>query len=200
MEVERDAAPLLPAAGSGHYVQRRHLSNSQTSEHGVLEAARGVAQSGSAPALGAGGPGFESRRPDSVTIDPATGLRLRGSPLRVAPDEVVTTLHKREPGEALGETVSVRLNPVLHGLNRCRMCPGGPRPPPSWCGTRDLAPYTVNGLTGAPLHCLQRVISGCSVSRSRPGAPALAPQASASRGRLRDQPLEAGVCGFPMCR
>jgi hypothetical protein len=25
---------------------------------------RGVAQSGSAPALGAGGPGFESRRPD----------------------------------------------------------------------------------------------------------------------------------------
>jgi hypothetical protein len=38
-----------------------------------------VAQSGSAPALGAGGPGFESRRPDRVTSDPVTGCRLRGS-------------------------------------------------------------------------------------------------------------------------
>jgi hypothetical protein len=36
---------------------RQQLSSSRASQ-------RGVAQSGSAPALGAGGPGFESRRPD----------------------------------------------------------------------------------------------------------------------------------------
>ena len=35
---------------------------------------RGVAQSGSAPALGAGGPQFESGRPDYVAVKEFTGM------------------------------------------------------------------------------------------------------------------------------
>ena len=44
----------------------------------MLEAVRGVAQSGSAPALGAGGPGFESRRPDSSNKIPRQSLQAGG--------------------------------------------------------------------------------------------------------------------------
>jgi hypothetical protein len=42
------------------------------------ESQRGVAQSGSAPALGAGGPGFESRRPDCGRAKPRRPLWLAG--------------------------------------------------------------------------------------------------------------------------
>jgi hypothetical protein len=40
----------------------------------AFPAQRGVAQSGSAPALGAGGPRFESGRPDSEEVETPLGL------------------------------------------------------------------------------------------------------------------------------
>jgi hypothetical protein len=46
---------------------------------------RGVAQPGSAPALGAGGRGFKSRRPDDGEMALGQRLRHRSSPLGIAP-------------------------------------------------------------------------------------------------------------------
>jgi hypothetical protein len=63
---------------------------------------RGVAQSGSAPALGAGGPGFESRRPDKPFLRPLgplvapsrAGSRAGSRHAQAAPEfEVVVVEH-----------------------------------------------------------------------------------------------------------
>ena len=86
-------------------------------EAGVKDVVRGVAQSGSAPALGAGGPGFESRRPDGVTPGPVTGSWLHGSPLRVRLAASVTMV-----------VTKASLQGDRQGLRRAAQ-PGTRRPP-----------------------------------------------------------------------
>ena len=98
-------AAIRAASGSpaGSGVTRRYL---QTDPVAPLELgltlpkflqhnSRGVAQSGSAPALGAGGPGFESRRPDSVVrslhqfrnfpLPPRRAVRVRAARCHASP-------------------------------------------------------------------------------------------------------------------
>ena len=43
----------------------------------IIESCRGVAQPGSAPALGAGGPRFKSARPDQTSVEVFAAIRLR---------------------------------------------------------------------------------------------------------------------------
>jgi hypothetical protein len=43
----------------------------------IIESCRGVAQPGSAPALGAGGPRFKSARPDQTSVEVFAAVRLQ---------------------------------------------------------------------------------------------------------------------------
>ena len=61
-----------------------------------LKTGRGVAQSGSAPALGAGGPEFESRRPDHIPQFFAKSRRTELLPVSVCMDRRVPSLGDAE--------------------------------------------------------------------------------------------------------
>ncbi len=117
-----------------------------------MKEVRGVAQSGSAPALGAGGPGFESRRPDGVTFDPVSASRLRGFSCPTPSAAVVTILVTDDSlarrSARASACCSIRYSTAS---DRCRIVP-------RWAYTsstiaRDPCPSsrdTVNGLTGEP--------------------------------------------------
>jgi hypothetical protein len=67
---------LTVVVGTAHRVYG--LDREESAMNTYSRAGRGVAQSGSAPALGAGGPGFESRRPDSNKSEPCQLITADG--------------------------------------------------------------------------------------------------------------------------
>src|SRR4051794_25294839 len=103
----------------------------QLGETTMLSVARGVAQSGSAYALGAEGPGFESRRPDlfegdAVRTSPVADRRRRGSSrVRTLP---YASVRCRVTGAAAAARVAAQIRPAPY-LPRA---PGPRTSPAAW--------------------------------------------------------------------